>query len=276
MLRAGIWLLHAGAVTSLAEAARVADLLTDPRWPWQPSLVRPTQRPGHPVYPWPKGKIPRADIRARVIDVLSSDDTLGIHLSASRQDAGNNAWAYVRSGRAAPHQDAIAYPFESMALCRGDAPGKSLDDWLAVARELALVLHAVHGVVWVGTDEAVILTRQFLNGSVQPRQPADHPHNESARVNRARRELGERYVRLPGWATFLRAAHVEAVGGRARLLAAVEPPVVHDVGDLLYVQLSATVADALAPATEARRRALAELLAPITVPAVPDVAGAGE
>lgn len=42
--------------------------------------------------------------------------------------------------------------------------------------------------------------------------------------------------------------------------------VADDVGDLLYVQLSATVADALAPATEARRRALADLLAPITVP----------
>ena len=81
-----------------------------------------------------------------------------------------------------------------------------------------------------------------------------------------RDELGERYVRPPGWATFLRRAHVDAVGGRDHLLAVVQPPVVHDVGDLLYVQLSASVADARTPAAEARRRALAELLAPITVP----------
>jgi hypothetical protein len=41
---------------------------------------------------------------------------------------------------------------------------------------------------------------------------------------------------------------------------------VHDVGDLLYVQLSASVDDALAPETEARRQAFIELLKPIIVP----------
>lgn len=95
--------------------------------------------------------------------------------------------------------------------------------------------------------------------------PPDHPHNESARINRVRNELGERYVRPPGWGTFLRPSHIEAVGGRARLLELVQPAVVEVVGPLLYVQLS-RLGDALAPETEARRRALAELLAPITVP----------
>ena len=45
-----------------------------------------------------------------------------------------------------------------------------------------------------------------------------------------------------------------------------KPPVVRDVGELLYVQLSERVADALAPETEARRRVFADLLAPITMP----------
>ncbi len=45
-----------------------------------------------------------------------------------------------------------------------------------------------------------------------------------------------------------------------------KPPVVRDVGDLLYIQLSASVDDALAAETEARRQSLSELLAPILVP----------
>ncbi|MBV8760180.1 MAG: hypothetical protein JO257_23005 [Deltaproteobacteria bacterium] len=79
-------------------------------------------------------------------------------------------------------------------------------------------------------------------------------------IVRARKLLGDRYVRFPGWPTFLRSAHVEAIGGREKLLAVVKPAVVHDVGDLLYVQLSASVDDALAPETEARRQAFTELL----------------
>ena len=267
-LVAGLWLLHREPLYDPATAARLVALLTDERWPWQPALVRPTQRPGHPLFPWPKGKVARADLGPTIAEVIASELTDGINLSSSRLDRGNNAWAYVQSGRMAAVHEGIAYPFESLALCRDAAAPGQLDGWLGVARDLASATRAVHGVVWVGTDEAVVMTRQFLNGRAQPKQAPDHPHNESDRVRRVRRELGERYVRLPGWATFLRSAHVDAVGGRARLLAAVAPPVVHDVGDLLYVQLSTTVADALAPATEARRRALADLLAPITVPVV--------
>ena len=74
-------------------------------------------------------------------------------------------------------------------------------------------------------------------------------------------------MRFPGWATLLRSAHVDAIGGREKLLSVVKPPVVHDVGDLLYIiQLSSSVEDALAPETEARRQALVALLNPIIVP----------
>jgi hypothetical protein len=59
---------------------------------------------------------------------------------------------------------------------------------------------------------------------------------------------------------------VTAIGGRDRIVSVVKPPVVRDVGDLLYVQLSERVSDALAPETEARRLAFADLLAPITMP----------
>ena len=144
--------------------------------------------------------------------------------------------------------------------------GKSINDWLAVMRELAETMQIGHGIICAEADERWTMARIFLMGTDQPRMPQDYPHNESSRIRNVRREMGERYVRPPAWATFLRRAHVDAVGGRDHLLATVQPPVVHDLGDLLYLQLSASVEDALAPETEARRRALAELLAPITVP----------
>jgi hypothetical protein len=49
----------------------------------------------------------------------------------------------------------------------------------------------------------------------------------------------------------------------------VKPPVVREVGELLYVQLSERLADATADETRRRWRAFAALLAPITLPMPP-------
>lgn len=57
-----------------------------------------------------------------------------------------------------------------------------------------------------------------------------------------------------------------AAGGRARITEVVQPAAMAEVGQLLYVQLSASIGDALAPATEAKRAALATLLAPMMIP----------
>ncbi|MBK9036209.1 MAG: hypothetical protein IPL61_34025 [Myxococcales bacterium] len=255
--------------------APLTRLLTDDRWPWLPSIVRPTQRPGQPLYPWRGGKTARAALPGVVADVLRSELTEGVNLVASRTEAGNNAWYNVESGRPGHRHASQSYPFDARGLCRTDVPtGKGIDAWLALVRELAATLDPGNGIIAAEADERVLLARIFVQGSPQPRMPPDHPANESSRIARVRDVLGERYVRPPAWATFLRRAHVDAVGGRDHLLAVVQPPVVHDVGDLLYLQLSASVADALAPETEARRRALAELLAPITVP-LADPAPAG-
>lgn len=51
------------------------------------------------------------------------------------------------------------------------------------------------------------------------------------------------------------------------------PPVIRDIGDLLHLQLSVRVDDALAPETEARCRALTELLDPIGVPRLSSTGG---
>ena len=56
------------------------------------------------------------------------------------------------------------------------------------------------------------------------------------------------------------------MGGRDKILAVVKPPVVRDVGDLLYVQLSERIIDALAPEAALRLRAFTDLVAPLTLP----------
>lgn len=263
----GFWLLFGTPLFSADRVSRVAELLTDPRWPWLPSLVRPMPMPGQPLYPWPRGRVAARALRATIEDVLRSASTTAIHIAMSRMDADNNAFAIVDNGSPRAIHDGHAYPFRALGLCRYPVPPpKNIDGWLALVRELAAVLEAVHGVVWVETDERFLMGRQFVSGSSHPGKPPDYPGNESHRINHARELLGDRYVRFPGWATFLRRAHVDAVGGREKLLAIVKPPVVHDVGDLLYIQLSASVEDALAPETEARRQALIALLEPIIVP----------
>lgn len=266
----GFWLIFETPLINSDRVPRVAELLTDPRWPWQPRLVRPMQAPAGALYPWPGGKIAAKALPGIVEDVLRSDSATGIYLSTSRQDEGNHAFLVVDNGTPRTHPDG-RIPYTAIGLCRYPVPaGKSVDPWLALVCELAAVLEAKHGVIWVDPDERYVIARQFVSGSAQPRQAPDHPSNESHRINRARRDLGERYVRFPGWATFLRSAHVEAIGGREKLLSTVKPAVVHDVGDLLYIQLSASVDDALTDETQARRRALIELLAPIIVPLPPE------
>ena len=67
----------------------------------------------------------------------------------------------------------------------------------------------------------------------------------------------------------MKPAHVAAVGGRAKILEVVQPEVTRDVGDLLYVQLTAKVTEATSETAKRRYRAFAELLAPITMPPAP-------
>lgn len=266
-LSLGFLFIYKTPIYERAAAERVASLLTDPRLPWQPALVRPDGRSGHAVYPWPPGKIAARELRETVIDVLTSDCTNGINLVSSRQEKLNHAWFHLHSGRWDVTDEGKAFPFPGRGICR--SAGKPLDGWVDVVHELARVLAIAHGVIFAGEDERPISSLQYGIGKHQPRMPQDYPHNETERVRRVERELGERYVRPPRWGTYLRGEHVAAVGGRAKIAEVVQPPVMREVGPLLYVQLSERVEDAVAPETEARRKVFTELLEPITVPRVP-------
>jgi hypothetical protein len=95
----GFLAVHARAIHADPEVARrIAELLIDPRWPWPMHLVRPTQLPGTAVYPWPSGKVPRTGLAQTMFDVLRADNTLGIHLVASRKDELDHVFAHIAAG----------------------------------------------------------------------------------------------------------------------------------------------------------------------------------
>lgn len=269
----GYFAVHARPLHRSAEAAeRLATLLTDRRWPWQPSVVRPQQLPGRPVYPWPSGKVARAKLRETVIDIVRSDNTIGITLVASRQDAGNHAWIDVRSGHADYEGNIGArFPFDVRILCRayGLPAGKRIEDWVELMHELTTLIEPGNAVILANANEMPLTALLYGGGAARADMAIDSPRYEVVRVNLSRKELGSRYVRPPAWGTYLAPAHVEAVGGRERIVEVVRPPVMRDVGSMLYVQLTERVEDAVSPEALERRRLFAELLEPITVPREP-------
>lgn len=266
----GFWCVYRRSLREPAAAVRLAALLTDERWPWQPCLVRPTQVPGRELYAWPSGRLRGTVLRERIVDLALSDRVIAVYLQTSRQDRLNHALVHVHTGHEWAFEKDQAFPLRAAAICRLDGMprGKTIDGWLEVMHELAQLVEAANGVIWAGHDERPMLSLQFGTGSHRPDKPVDHPYNEGWRVTRARATLGSQWVRPPQWGTYLSAQHVAAIGGLERLRAAVDPPIVRDLGGRFYVQLSAASEDAVGPEAERRRRALTELLAPITVPLI--------
>ncbi len=262
----GFLALYARAVHAEPEiAARIAKLLVDPRWPWTLDLVRPTQMPGAPVYPWPTGKVSQAKLASVALDVLCSDQTLGLHAVASRKDELDHVFAHIDGGHASytVRAEGTELPFEAKLFCRAEQlpPTASLDAWVELLHELVVLLDAPHAVIFARTDERHVWSLLYGTGSRRPEQPADHPHNVNARLAPARRTLGRERIRPPEWGTYLSAPHVEQIG-RDKLVAAAA--IAKDVGTLLYVQSSKSAVDALSPEAIERRHALAALLAPLT------------
>jgi len=264
----GFWCIHDQPLHNSDTAREVARILTDPRWPWLPSLVRPMQRPGHPTYPWKSGRIRAADLRDTVADIVASPLTLGAMLHLSKQGELDHAWYQVDNGQRSPSDIDFLYPFHAVAMCRGtELPsGASAVAWIELMHELVKITRAPHAMIWAGTDWRTIVARQFLSGNPLPQYPPDHPAHEIDRARRKRRDLGDRWIRSPAWGTYLKPSHVDAIGGREKIVKVVGPDVVRDVGELVYFQLSERVEDAVTAETERKRRAFEELAQPITVP----------
>jgi hypothetical protein len=70
------------------------------------------------------------------------------------------------------------------------------------------------------------------------------------------------FAREPEWGTLLQRRHADAIGGPAAIRAAVDPFVLLEAGDLVYVQVT-PYAEALSPTAEAKRAALETLMRPV-------------
>jgi hypothetical protein len=246
---------------------RLAQLFVDPRWPWQPALLEISDIPGAPNTPRVKGRIAADHLREEVVRALTASTAERVGLVRSRREASNHSWLHVDTGRY--HARRAQFPYEVLAFERMEKlpEGKTSAGWLDLAHDFVRCVNAAYGVIvvsrneWALTDELWLHTKS-LNGKYVHPDPA-----EVKRVSHYRSELGAKYVRPARWGSYLAPAHVAAIGGRERIAEVVQPAILHDVGSLLYVQLSATVDDALTTETEAKRRAFADLLRPIEVPA---------
>lgn len=239
---------------------KLAALLVDRRWPRPLALVRPTQKPRAPLFPWPKGKLAPAKLEHEARAILRSDWTLGFCGVVSRTDALNHAYAHVDAG----HEDftgcpdGTEFPFEARLFCRVD---RAVDGWVELVHEVAALLAPANAVIFALPDERHLHTLLYGGGGgsdvfATPRA------REVARVAGSRRELGASRIRAAEWGTYLSAGHVNAIG-RENIVAAAATS--REVGSLLYVQCSTSATEAFTAEAEARRQALRTLLAPITV-----------
>lgn len=247
--------------------ARLADLVADPRWFYRFKLVQPATIPQMPDAPRFPGQVGAGRLRDAAREALSSPSTDSILFSMSKKEVGDHADFNVPTGRRVIYESGSTYSANAKwRLPETPDPEAAAAAWVELQHAIVATLGAMHGVIVTGTNAWVIqaeiwLSLTSVDGKVM------HPRPEEIQSYAAKRHLlGTQYIRKPRWGTYLKPAHVEAVGGRDKLLEVVRPPVVRDVGDLLYVQLSERVADATSEETRARYRAFVDLVAPITMP----------
>ena len=133
-----------------------------------------------------------------------------------------------------------------------------------VQHEIVETVGAIHGVIVTATNEHVLHAEVWLSlTSVDGKVLHPRPEESSSYAVRVQ-DLGHTFVRRPRWGTYLEPGHVSPP--RRCVHDRRSRPVVREVGDLLYVQLTERVADATSDAAQLRYRAFAELLAPITMP----------
>ena len=267
-LALGFCCYFAEPVPASAAGARVlGEVLTSADWPWAMPMMRVIGTPGQEPYPTRKGKIPAAAMEASVRDALEAPVSRRINLAASRTESLNHCWIHLDTGR--DDLSAATYPFEARAFCRAESlpAGKSIAAWLDLMHSLAVTLRAAHGVVVASGNEGAIHDELTLSTTYINDRPVHPAPAELELIRRHRDQIGAAFVRPPRWGTYLKPEHVEAIGGRARITEAIGDVPMQDLGPLLFVPLSATIKDALTPEVQARQRALADVLAPITVPA---------
>jgi hypothetical protein len=265
MLQLGLYCIFAEPLG--AHSDEVARLMTDARWPWQPQLMKIGNIAGRPLNAQVKGKIPIAKLPDAVRTALAAENANDVMLACSQQQALEHAWIRVHTGRDDRGWNKVQNDLMAMTRAENVPPGKSSASWIELAHDLVKTVRGVHGVIVVTRNDWHLSNELWLSTSAIDGKPTHDRGPEIQRISKHRRELGTKWVRPAQWGNYYDARAMDAIGGRAALEARVQPAIIREIGALTYVQLSERVEDALAPATEAKRRALNDLLAPIVVPA---------
>src|SRR5262249_55731268 len=141
--------------------------------------------------------------------------------------------------------------------------------WVSEMLDLAAGVAAIHGVVPVMDADAVAseisLVGRSRDGVLQHPMPAEFERMSSGRN---RPLIGTRYVRFPRWGTIYSHEHVEALGGRAKIDAAVKPALVRDLGAAWYFQLTEGLDTAMSAEALDKQRIFTDVAAPLLPPPI--------
>lgn len=248
----------------------VAGLMLDERWPrrfkkWHVHTLPQTVEPR-------RGKLPEPDSLAQVAAALADPATDWVEVGT-----GGKQFDYIQveAGTKKDLYRTYSCPFHlSASICIGELPDKGLAvaRWVRLAHDLGVAIGARNGIITVGP-----VTRGFggptshvISDISKPYLP--NPKNDLDIIGGGtagadgQRNVGGKYARYPRWGTYLHPGHVEAIGGRERIQREVQPALMQQIGDLLYIQLTAWIDDAWTPAMWDKRRALRRLMEPILVP----------
>jgi hypothetical protein len=242
--------------------------LVDPRWPWLPWWAS---------YSGIRKQDDRKSVRvggkngiAPLLPTLTDEKLSMMHLNHAMGegnftsvmldlDRRRNEWGYEA-------------PFQLLVSCRNaELPaGKSFADWIALAHELVSAVGAFNATIgaWPTYDMAIgdtWLTRIVLDtpkGDINLGVPEKFDEQITL-IQKWKKKLGRTYARHPRWGTYLHAGHVAAIGGLDKIRAAVDPAVITQVGQLTYVQLTASIDTGMSAEAGEKRTKLEALMAPI-------------
>jgi hypothetical protein len=246
--------------TEIARLEKLAQLVSDPRWGVKFKLLSVGHVPGRPPEPLMRGPVAANDLAEKARIAFLAPNIQTVLFSVSKQETSDTAVYYVHTGRFDYKADSSWG--NTRWLVHGDATA-----WVALQHDIVEAAGAEHAVIVAAETSAVAsvevwLSNRFNNGvSVHP-NPGEIDHY--ARVSP---QLGDTYLRAPRWGTYLSPRHLDAIGGRAKVVAEVQPASVRQIGQLTYFQLSERVEDALSPATETKRAKFEALVAPLLPPA---------
>ncbi|MEO8549444.1 MAG: hypothetical protein ABI678_05710 [Kofleriaceae bacterium] len=253
--------LHGSPVgTDTARLETLAALVSDPRWGVKFKLLSVGHVPGRPPEPLMRGPVAAKDLAEKARTAFLAPNIQTVLFTVSKNEVSDTAVYYVHTGRFAERADPSWG--NTRWLAHGDAAA-----WISLQHEIVAAAGAEHAVIAAAESSDVAsvevwLSNRFDNGvSIHP------DPGEIDRYARVRPQLGDKYLRAPRWGTYLSPRHLDAIGGRAKVVAEVQPATVREVGRLTYFQLTERIEDARSPAAEAKRAKFEALVAPLLPPA---------